>query len=263
MTKLMKWNKIMKNKKKISSITRMHFIKLLFRSLLFLIAIVCYVSSDNVIITSLLDSFGNHHIIFFIIWLVFFIEMVFRFFPSNIESMGCQKQFSKCFIKNNEVIDENEKKRANIGAIISLIAWLILNGFIYFLNIKNIISDGIMVLIALFYSVCDMVCILFFCPFQVWFMKNKCCNTCRIYNWDFAMMFTPLLFINNFYTRSLILCAIALVIRWEVTAFRHSERFFESTNSALACKNCKEKLCHQKTQLIHLMKLNKERNNIE
>lgn len=253
----------MKNKKNISKITRMHFIKLFFRSLLLIIAIICYVSSDNIIITTLLDNFGNHHIIFFFIWLVFLVEMIFRFFPSNIESMGCQKQFAKCYIKNNEKISEIERKRANKGAIISLAVWIVLNGFIYFLNIKNIISDGIMVLIALFYSVCDMICILFFCPFQVWFMKNKCCNTCRIYNWDFAMMFTPLLLIKNFYTWSLIICAIALLVRWEITAFRHPERFYESTNSALACKNCQEKLCHQKKQLIHLIKFNKKINTIE
>lgn len=249
-----------RRKRKISKITGMHFIKLLFRSLLFVIAIICYVSSDNEIIISLLDSFGNHSVIFFIIWLVFLVEMIFRFFPSNIESMGCQKQFKGCHIDTGIEVIEREKKAANRGAIISAIAWFILNGIIYLLNIKDIISDGIMVLISLFYSVCDMICILFFCPFQVWFMKNKCCTTCRIYNWDFAMMFTPLLLIKNFYTWSLIICAIALLIRWEIAAARHPERFFETTNGALACKNCKEKLCHQKTQLISLMQRNRKKN---
>ncbi len=239
----------MKNRKKknISKITRMHFFKLIFRSVLFIIAIVCYISSDNETIKTLLDSFGNHSIIFFIIWLIFLVEMIFRFFPSKMESMGCQKQFDGCYIDTGIKFNVQEKKKNNKGAVISAIAWIILNGIIYFLNIKNIISDGIMVLISLFYSVCDMICILFFCPFQVWFMKNKCCTTCRIYNWDFAMMFTPLLLIKNFYIWSLIICAIALLIRWEIAAIKHPERFLESSNGALSCRNCVEKLCHQKT----------------
>ncbi len=249
-----------RRKKNISKITRLHFIKLIFRSLLFIIAIICYVSSDNEVIVNLLDSFGNHSIIFFIIWLVFLVEMILRFFPSSIESMGCQKQFAGCHMDTGVELLDKEKKYGNRGAIISAIAWIILNGIIYFMNIKDIISDGIMVLISLFYSVCDMICILFFCPFQVWFMKNKCCTTCRIYNWDFAMMFTPLLVIKNFYTWSLIICAMALLIRWEIAAVRHPERFYETTNGALACKNCKEKLCHQKTQLISLMQRNKKKN---
>ena len=59
----------------------------------------------------------------------------------------------------------------------------------------DIIDEGVLWLVCLFYGVCDMICILFFCPFQSWFLKNKCCCTCRIYNWDYAMMFTPLFFI--------------------------------------------------------------------
>ena len=97
-----------------------------------------------------------------------------------------------------------------------------------------------------------MICILFFCPFQTWFMKNRCCAVCRIYNWDFAMMFTPYLFIPNGYTWSLLGMSLLLLIRWEITVHRHPERFAENTNAALSCKNCEEKLCHHKKQLQHL-----------
>jgi hypothetical protein len=62
----------------------------------------------------------------------------------------------------------------------------------------GILDDGIMILLCSAYSICDIICILFFCPFQTWFMKNKCCSTCRIYNWDYAMMFTPLFFVLEF-----------------------------------------------------------------
>ena len=113
-------------------------------------------------------------------------------------------------------------------------------------------------LIALAYSVCDMICILFFCPFQTWFMKNRCCATCRIYNWDFAMMFTPLLFVPHFYTWSLLGIALALLIEWEYLLHKYPERFSESTNQCLSCANCPEKLCHHKKQLQHFLRRNRE-----
>ena len=118
----------------------------------------------------------------------------------------------------------------------------------------GILDDGIMILISGAYSVCDIICILFFCPFQTWFMKNKCCSACRIYNWDYAMMFTPLFFVKRFYAWSLLVLSFALLVRWEITFYRHPERFSENTNDYLQCKNCTEKLCAHKKQLHTLWK---------
>ena len=118
----------------------------------------------------------------------------------------------------------------------------------------EILDDGIMLLLCSAYSVCDMICILFFCPFQSWFLKNKCCCTCRIYNWDYAMMFTPLFFVRRAYAWSLLLLSVLLLIRWEITFYRHPERFSEKTNRYLDCSNCSEKLCRHKKQLRTLWK---------
>ena len=71
------------------------------------------------------------------------------------------------------------------------------------------------------------------------------------------MMFTPLIFIPNVYTTSLVIGGILLVVRWEMTAYKHPERFLERTNPALACVNCPEKLCHHKKQLQHFLRENK------
>ena len=122
------------------------------------------------------------------------------------------------------------------------------------LHMTGILDDGIMILLCSVYSICDMICILFFCPFQTWFMKNKCCCTCRIYNWDYAMMFTPLFFVEKEYTWSLLVLSILLLVRWEITFYRHPERFSENTNDYLKCANCSEKLCVHKKQLIRLRK---------
>jgi hypothetical protein len=106
-----------------------------------------------------------------------------------------------------------------------------------------------MLLISLFYGVCDMICILFFCPFQEWILKNKCCGSCPIYNWDYAMMFTPLLVVRNIFSYILIFLSLMLFFWWEWNFFRYPERFFEVTNQSLACANCTEKLCSHKKSL--------------
>ena len=139
------------------------------------------------------------------------------------------------------------------------VAWIGLNAIIGLLYYVHIIDREILLLISLAYSVCDMICILFFCPFQTWFMKNKCCTTCRIYNWDYAMMFTPMVFIPSLFSWSLLLFALLLLLRWEVSFRRHPERFLEETNCSLDCANCREKLCHHKKQLITFWNKNKER----
>jgi hypothetical protein len=68
------------------------------------------------------------------------------------------------------------------------------------------------------------------------------------------MMFTPLLFVEKTYTWTLLALSLILVIRWELTFYRHPERFSENTNDYLKCANCNEKLCAHKNQLHSLWK---------
>ena len=200
----------------------------------------------------LLGGFEYTQVVLLVMWLVFVFEMLFRFFPSKIESIGCQKVF-----KRNFKPSKTNQKPKNISwkrtlAVAS--AWIGLNLILGLLYIFNIFDDGIMILISLFYSICDMVCILFFCPFQTWFMKNKCCNTCRIYNWDYAMICTPLVFIPNIFTWSLVVLSLILLIKWEIYLKLHPEQFAENTNNSLKCANCTEKLCAHKKQLQSYLK---------
>ena len=136
--------------------------------------------------------------------------------------------------------------------------WFALNGIFYALRLTNVIDKYFLFMIGLAYGVCDIICILFFCPFQTWFMKNRCCTTCRIYNWDFPMLCTPFLLIPNFYTYSLLFVSLLILARWEITYKRHPERFSERTNESLRCANCTEKLCKHKVQLQHYIKKHKD-----
>lgn len=232
-------------KKKISTISALHYLKLVMRSILFLAVLVFYILNK----LSVLENFAP---LLIVVWVFFVVEMIMRFFPSRFESMGCQKQFKKNFIQREESA-EPQKQPGKVTALVAT-AWLSLNAVIGVLYFTKIIDRGIVILISLAFSVCDIICILFFCPFQTWFMKNRCCTTCRIYNWDFAMMFTPLVFIPDLYTYSLLFCALLLLARWEITYKRHPERFYPETNKCLDCQNCKEKLCSHKKQLQGFLK---------
>ena len=250
-----------KHRRKLSKTSALHYAKLVGRSLIFWAALAAY------IINMVQGTPDPEHLFAHIpvnpalmkfIWIVFMLEMFLRFFPASIESMGCQKVFKKNY-RPTGTVELPVKLDTWKGIFISAAAWFALNGLIGVLFFMGWIDEGILLLISLAYSVCDMICILFFCPFQTWFMKNRCCTTCRIYNWDFAMMFTPFIFIPDPYTWSLLGVSLLLLLVWEVTVHRHPERFTEIANASMSCANCTEKLCHHKTQLRSFIKQNKDR----
>jgi len=244
----------MRRKLKLSPTSGLHYAKLVFRSCLLLAALMLYVVNRVRGTGRLFGGVENDPVILMVIWLVFVVEMIFRFFPARIESMGCRKQFQA----NYRSAGVEKPAGLHRGVLLTVVSWVVLNGAIGAAHFLGWLDTGILLLVSLAYSVCDMVCILFFCPFQTWFMKNKCCTTCRIYNWDYAMMFTPLLFVPSWYCLSLVCIALALLVQWEVLIARHPERFSEATNCSLACANCQEKLCHHKKQLRRFLQKNRE-----
>ena len=241
----------MSGKKRISVVSTLHYIRLVYRSALFLLLLITYIRYRLFSEATVLESVERVPAVIYAIWIVFTAEMILRFFPSRYESPGCQKQFARNYIKSGSTeisIPDN-----NATVLVALV-WIVFNGIFGALYMAGVFDDGIMILLCSAYSVCDIICILFFCPFQTWFMKNKCCSTCRIYNWDYAMMFTPLFFVRKGYSWSLLALSVALLIRWEITFYLHPERFSEKTNDYLQCRNCTEKLCAHKKQLNSLWK---------
>lgn len=248
---------IMSNKKrKLTLICLLHYVKLSYRSVLFVLALVVYIIARSSGSGEIFAGYEDEYWLLGLIWIVFAVEMAGRFFPSKTESMGCQRQFARNYIPTGEQkpVLQSWKRTLAVALI-----WIGLNGIIGVLWYTGVFDVGILILISLAYSVCDMICILFFCPFQTWIMKNRCCTVCRIYNWDFAMMFTPLVFIPNFFALSLFGMSVILLLRWELSFHIHPERFSDNTNACVSCKNCKEKLCHHKTQLKSFWEKNKSR----
>ena len=248
----------MKNKRRFSRLYAFHFLQFTVRCIFFLTAAVLYIRAR---IKGSDEPFGEEGgLPFFwgILWLVLFTEMIFRLMPTKEAGIGCQKQFKHNFLPTDDTVPKPVTSRERI--IFLGIVWIGGNLIIGALYLTKIIDAGIMVLLSLAYGVGDLICLLFFCPFRDWFLKNRCCTDCAIYNWDFPMMFTPYIFLPHPYTWSLLGIALVILGIWEINRHIHPERFAENTNANLSCKMCKDKPCrhakrlsrkNKKQKLIH------------
>ena len=233
-----------KHRVRLTPVSVFHYVRLVYRSLLFLGLFILYLSCRLRSGEDVFTAMERRPMILILVWAVFATEMILRFFPSGLESPGCQKQFARNYIKTGKTHIEMHENNATV--LVALI-WIFFNGIFGALHMTGILDDGIMILLSGVYSICDMICILFFCPFQSWFLRNKCCSTCRIYNWDYAMMFTPLFFVRRFYTWSLLFLSVALLARWEITFYKYPERFSEATNAISAAQTARRSSAPIKT----------------
>ena len=184
-----------------------------------------------------------------LLWGIWVIDMFLQILPiKNRLALGSQKLFANRFRPLREKINKESLKKHAITAAKSaykvMIIWGLLTLLLGALYLFGPLNRRAIFMIAVFFYVCDLICVLIWCPFRL-IMKNKCCTTCRIFNWDHAMMFTPLLFVEGFYAKSLVVMAFAVFVLWEYTVMTAPERFWDGSNAALKCGNCTDKLCTQ------------------
>ena len=184
-----------------------------------------------------------------LLWIAVLISMLAQLNPKSGLTTGCMKQFvSGCDLVDS--YDPTALKRTvrkqNIGALKVAAVWLSAHGIVGVLYAKRILSVAELVLLCAFYYLADLICVLFFCPFQTFLMKNRCCVNCRIFAWGSWMMATPLIFIPHLYARSLVAAAVLVLVVWEYRFLRYPERFWFGSNRSLQCAHCKEQLCRYK-----------------
>lgn len=233
-----------------------HYLKLAFRIGLFVGALIFYIYHKVKGISHTYTEIAEHPIFWAIIWLFFAFGIILRFFPSKLETIGSQKHFKRNYVPTGE---EKPSLTPNKSLIIFTACWVLLNVVLGGLYLLGVYDAGVLILVTLLYSVIDIMCILFFCPIRDWFLKNKCCTDCRIYNWDYAMMFTPFIFLPHIYTWSLFGLSLALLLTWEIMFKLHPERFAKNTNACLECHNCKEKPCRHKKRIARILQNSKEK----
>ena len=129
------------------------------------------------------------------------------------------------------------------------ILWCGLLAVIAALYYGGVLTKPMLFLISVAFYVCDLICVLVWCPFRL-MMKTRCCTTCRIFNWDHLMMFSPLFFMGGFFGISLALTAFLAWLVWELCIMMYPERFWDKSNLALKCSECSDKLCTQYCQKL-------------
>jgi len=241
------FNNIMRTKK-----LNFYLLKFMFRIFLFTVVFVVYLHDCDNLEMLMHQSIGYGINVVHVIWFVFMSIMIWHLLPNKHLSMAWRKSKEEVYVPVDNY-DELELLRyvqkQNLAAWKVMLVWLSFNAVFGLLYLLGILCAGDPLMLTVFYFLCDYICILLFCPFQKGIMKNKCCINCRIYDWGHFMMFTPMLFIKNFFSWSLFFTSLVVLIHWEIVYAKHPERFWEGSNKTLQCVNCREKTCQIKKRL--------------
>lgn len=217
-------------------------VRFIFRSILLVMFIIIFIVDKNKIIDILNYNVISSIKIYHLIWLYMTIETLFLIIPYTNNDSYNGKLFLKHYIPTEKYDEEKldkYMKRNNKHALSVLVAWIVMNLFLYIIYINYNLSTAYIYLVFIIYYWCDMFCINIWCPFHRLFFKSKCCNECRIYNWDHVMYCTPLLLIRSFWTYSLFALSLFVFLQWEYMIRKHPERFTPFTNKKLQCGSCK------------------------
>jgi len=198
--------------------------------------------------------FFDHLSLLHILWVIWVIDMFLQIVPiKNKVPLGSMKLFANRFKPIREKVNVQALRRyvrtTTRAAYGVFLLWCMLVAVLGVLYHLDVISKTGMFMISVLFYVCDLICVLVWCPFRL-LMKTRCCTTCRIFNWDHLMMFSPLVFVGGFYALSLFFMALLAWIVWECCILLYPERFWEHSNTALRCTECTDKLCTQYCQKL-------------
>lgn len=237
-----------------SRIRKIYFIKLVLRIIVLIASIVLYFAAPSQFDIVNGWNFFKKFSIFHILWLVWIFDMVTQLMPVKNIALGSQKFFKEKFRPAlHKLLDWDKLKEymvsTNKAAGKVMVLWATLIAALGVLKHFKVIQNKHLFLISIAFYVCDLICVLIWCPFRL-MLGNKCCTTCRIFNWDHLMMFTPMIFVGSFFSLSLVAMSLIDFIIWEVYIYLHPERFWEHSNMALKCSECTDKLCTQYCQKL-------------
>ena len=237
-------------KRMVSKFRKIYEGKFFFRCFVFIATVALFIFAPEQFDVMSGWNFFKGFSVFHILWLIWVLDMFLQIFPSRkYLPIGSSKFHIKDFIPREIKNIKNLEnllayiKKCNSDTIKIGLVWFALVAVVAALYFTGIIGRNMLLVFSVAFYVCDLICVLFWCPFRVWFMKNRCCTTCRIFNWDHMMMFSPIVFVPGFFTWSLCALSVFVLAVWEISFALHPERFYEGTNSALSCANCTDRLC--------------------
>ena len=190
-----------------------------------------------------------------VLWAVWVGDIILQLIPAkNNIALGSKKLFRQYFTPVQVKHDIEALKKYIVSTTRSaygiFLIWTALITVLGVLHAKGVVGNIGLCMISILFYVCDLICVLFWCPFRL-MLKNRCCTTCRIFIWDHVMMFTPMIFVFGFFSYSLLVLSFIAWGAWELSVMLHPERFWFNSNQTLLCANCTDKLC---TQYCHKLR---------
>ena len=230
----------------LSKVTRHYLADFTFRLIVFLCVAALYIFSP-----SLLDFTAAPipSVPLLVLWGAVLFSMLIQLNPKSRLTTGCLKQYPSRYVPVEGFDPENLSravKNQNKGALKVAAVWLFVNGVFGVLYHTGHLRAQTLVLLCAFFYLCDLICVLFFCPFQTFLMGNRCCVNCRIFAWGSWMMAAPLASVPHLFSWSLCAASLVVLIVWEVRFRRYPERFWFGSNRSLQCASCQEQLCRYK-----------------
>ena len=234
-----------------------YLIKFIFRLTIFVSVLLLYLTKKELLLDILKHQFSLYVVDFkitplHVLWAIFMGIMILHLFPNRELSMALRKNKNENYMEvpgYSELELLKFVQDQNVKAWKIMLIWLSGNAVVGVLYLFKVLDVADLLMLTVFYFLSDYICILLFCPFQTGIMKNKCCVNCRIYDWGHFMMFTPMLFIQNFYSWSLFFTSLVVLIHWEIIYAKYPQRFWSGSNQTLQCQNCKDKTCQIKNRL--------------
>ena len=237
-----------------SKMRKKYIWRLVGRCLVFILcAVTCFVRPETFDILNGMN-FWRKLSPLHLLWAIWVIDMVLQIVPVRSKiALGSQKLFANRFKPIRDKINYDPLRSYIISttkaAYKVFILWCLLISVIGVLYYAGVIGKIGLFMISVLFYVCDLICVLIWCPFRL-LMKNRCCTTCRIFNWDHLMMFSPIIFLGGFYATSLVIMAFLAWLIWELCIIIYPERFWDQSNAALKCSECTDKLCTQYCQKL-------------
>lgn len=157
-----------------------YFLRLIGRIIVFIVAILIYIFDKEKFNIVEGSNFFNKFTPVHILWIIWMWDMIMQLIPVKAYiSIGSQKVFESLFRPIKEKINYKNLKQyikdTTASAYKVMVIWIALTIVLSILHINGVIDTGMMILIATFFYVCDLICVLIWCPFRL-IMGNKCCT---------------------------------------------------------------------------------------
>ena len=151
-----------------------YLIKLLFRCGVFTAFLVMYIIDKERLCSLMTHPIRYGINALNVMWFGFMSIMLLHIFPTNRLTMALRKAKQKHYkpvkhCSETEILRNVQKQ--NISAWKVMLVWLIFNSIFGILYLFDIIDNADLLMLTVFYFLCDYICIMFFCPFQSFIMK--------------------------------------------------------------------------------------------